>query len=282
MTGIFELDMAQDAKGNNLLVVDCLNLAFRYKHKRQRNFAADYVRTIESFAKSYKSETVILTADKGKSKYRTDIFPEYKGNRDEKYKDQSDEDKEEFRLFLADFEDALTLASIRWPLLRFQGVEADDIMAMICKLIPNLMPRIEHIWMLTTDRDMDQLINECTSRFCYYTRKEITIDNFFAKYDCTPEEYISLKVLQGDSGDNVPGIPQVGAKRGAGLIKQYGSALDIYDQLPLPGTYKYIQNVNAFGDQILINYQLMDLSFAAEAVGKENIEKIKEVLSEVG
>lgn len=275
--GIFELDMAQEPKGNNLLVVDSLNLAFRYKHKRQRDFSADYVRTVESFAKSYDCGTVIITADKGQSSYRKEIYPEYKGNRAEKFKDQSDEDRKAFKDFLADFEDTMTLLKMRFPTLRFQDVEADDIISIICMTATNY----DNIWILSTDRDMDQLINERVSRFCYYTRKEIRLDNFADKYDCTPEEYISHKVLKGDMGDNVPGIPLVGDKRAAILVKQYGSAFDIHDSLPLTGKAKYIQNINAFRDQILINYQLMDLGFSYDALGKENLQKIYEVLNEL-
>jgi hypothetical protein len=52
MKGIFELDEMQgfDDPCENLVLVDCLNLAFRYKHKGQTDFAADYLRTITSLA----------------------------------------------------------------------------------------------------------------------------------------------------------------------------------------------------------------------------------------
>lgn len=271
--GIFELEEALPPSGDNLLLVDSLNLCFRYKHKRQRNFAADFVRTVESFAKSYECAKILICADKGSSDYRKRIFPDYKGNRAEKYKDQSDDEKQEFKEFLEDFEEALELAQMRFPLLRFQGVEADDIIASICEDVS-----IRKIWIISTDRDFDQLVRDGVSRFCYYTRKEITVDTFEAKYDCTPEEYISMKVLTGDSGDNVPGIHLVGTKRAAGLIREYGTAFDLYDSIPIPGKGKVVQNINNFKDQLLINYELMDLSFCKEALGSDNVQKIQEVL----
>lgn len=275
MKGIFELETAKEPEGDGLLLVDALNLAFRYKHKRVRDFAADYVRTVESFAKSYSCGRVIICADKGQSSYRKEIYPEYKGNRAEKYKNQTEEEAKAFQEFLEDFEATMELIVHRFPLLRFQGVEADDIIASICQMTKNT-----RIWIISTDRDLDQLVNENVSRFCYYTRKEITIDTFEAKYDCTPEQYISKKVLQGDSGDNVPGIPLVGEKRAASLIRQYGSAFDLYDSLPLEGKAKYIQNINAFKDQLLVNYELMDLSFSQTAVGSDNLEVIKGLMNE--
>jgi 5'-3' exonuclease len=111
------------------------------------------------------------------------------------------------------------------------------------------------------------------SRFSYVTRKEHTLDTW--DYPVTPEQYISYKVLTGDSGDNIPGIPGVGPKRAAALIEQYGSAMDIYDACPLPGKQKFIQAVNENRDQILINYELMDLvSFCKEAIGHVNLQDI--------
>lgn len=261
MSKAFSAVQSGDQKG--VLLVDALNLSFRYKHKRQRNFAADYLRTIESIANSYGCGTIILCADKGSSSYRKEIYPEYKQNRKDKFKDQTEEEKQEFLEFLEDYEHALELASSSYPLLRFQGVEADDIISIIAQALRN-----KKVWIVSSDKDLDQLVTPTVSRFSYITRKEITAENFEDTYGCTPQEYISIKVLQGDAGDNVKGIEGIGPKRAASLIREYGSAMDIYDALPLSGKYKYIQALNESGDLILTNYQVMDLSFSREAVGE--------------
>jgi 5'-3' exonuclease len=260
---------------NTVLVVDALNLAFRYKHKRQRNFAADYLRTIDSLAGSYGCSKVIMCADKGKSAYRLSIDPEYKGNRDAKYKTQTEEEKEQFLEFLEDFEKALELVGTVHPVLRCQGIEADDLMAVLTQL---KKPETK-IWIISTDKDMDQLVSDTVSRWTYISAKvkEVTVDTFEEAHGCTPEEYISIKVLQGDSGDNVPGIPGIGPKRAQTLLKGYGSAFDIYDAMPLPGKLKYIQALNDSGDRIMLNYQLMDLEFSKEAVG-EYLPQVQELV----
>ena len=67
----------------NLLIVDGLNIAFRWKHPGVVDFKYDYARTVESLAKSYNAGTIIITADGGSS-YRKAIFPEDKANRKEK------------------------------------------------------------------------------------------------------------------------------------------------------------------------------------------------------
>ena len=57
-----------------LMIVDALNLAFRYKHSGTKDFAEDYLRTIESLAKSYRAQHVIIAADQGSSSYRKAIL----------------------------------------------------------------------------------------------------------------------------------------------------------------------------------------------------------------
>lgn len=267
MKGILELE-SEEVKvpeEENLMIVDCLNLSFRYKHRGQTDFASDYLRTINSLARSYGAKTVILAADWKSSAFRKNVFEDYKGNRKETYEKQSDEEKEKFLEFFEGYEKAIDLAKRSYPLLRFLNVEADDIAAYIVKHYKQVF---KHVWLISTDKDWDLLLDDNVSRFSYVTRKEYTLDNFYDEHGCdTPEEYISVKVLQGDSGDGVPGIPLVGEKRAYNLIRTYGSALDIYSSLPLEGSQKFIANINNSEDLIIRNYELMDLNtFCEEAI----------------
>ena len=167
-------------------------------------------------------------------------------------------------------------------MLRFTKTEADDIAAYIVKH-KRKWPKFDNIWLVSSDRDWDLMVaTGYASRFSYVTRKEYTIDNWHEHYDCKPDQYISLKCLTGDTGDNVPGIPGVGPKKAQTLIDQYGSALDVAANIPLPGKYVYIKNVNEFGaEKIMLNYQLMDLiEYCDEAIGKDNCKIIDKVLED--
>ena len=259
---------------DNILIVDSLNLAFRYKHQKQRNFAEDYLRTVQSLANSYNAGCVYITADLGSSTYRKSILPEYKQNRQDKYAQQTEQEAEDFANFMEDFEETLLLLEEHYPIFRYKGVEADDIAAYI-------VSKKQHnhiIWLVSSDKDWDLLISPTVSRFSYVTRKEITANNWFEHYDVEPKEFISLKCLTGDTGDNVPGVPGIGPKRGLSLIQTYGSALDVADAMPLEGKYKYIQSLNDFGvDNIMRNYELMDLvTYCEDAVGSDNVIDINE------
>jgi 5'-3' exonuclease len=261
-------------EGPSTLIVDALNLAFRWKHQGRTDFRYDFEKTVESLAESYRCKSIIIAADWGSSSYRKVIYPEYKQNRKEKFADQSEEDRIAFEEFFAEFEEALKVLEETHLVLRYQGVEADDIAGYLVKHKEKF--NLGNIWMVSSDRDWDLLIQENVSRFSYVTRKEVTLENWKTHYNVTPEEYISLKCLVGDKGDNVPGIPGIGPKRAEALIKQYGDALDIYNVLPIPSKYKFIQSLNESGDRLLYNYQLMDiLTYCEDAIGMKNIPDIE-------
>lgn len=264
---------------NTLLVVDALNLAFRYKHSGATDFAEDYLRTVDSLKKSYKASHVIIACDQGSSSYRKALSPEYKQNRKDKQETQTDAEKAAFELFFEDF--LATLAHIEanstYPVIKFQGVEADDIAAYIVSKKAEL--GVDNIWLISSDRDWDLLIQDGVNRFSYVTRKEITQDNWSTHYEFSQEDYISIKCLTGDSGDNVFGVPGIGPKRAVSLVTEYGSTYDIIASIPISGKYKYIQELNKCKDMLLLNYQLMDLvTYNREAIGTDNCTEIDNIL----
>lgn len=260
-----------------VLIVDALNLAFRWKHQGKTDFAADYIATVQSLAQSYNCEKIIIAADQGSSSYRKNILPDYKQNRKDKYAEQTEEEAEAFKKFFLEYEKTLVGLECNYPVLRYEGVEADDIAAHIVRYKKEY--NADNIWLISSDRDWDLLIQPNVSRFSYVTRKEITVDNWSEHYNVPIEEYISLKCLTGDKGDNVPGIPGIGPKRAETLLEEFGDAMSIYDATPLSSKYKYIQSLNENAEQILQNYELMDLmTYCDDAIGSDNIQDIKEKL----
>lgn len=265
----------------NLLVVDGLNLAFRYKHANKKKFAMEYLNTVTSFATSYGAKKVVVLSDGG-SNYREKIFPGYKGDRKELRLTQSKEDADKFQEFMDDWKIAFELCGTEFQIIRYNGVEADDIAAFIAT-DKSILSSFEHIWLISTDRDWDLLITDKVSKFSYVTRKEIRLGNWNNYYSYNPEDHISIKVLQGDKSDSIPGVVGIGEKRAAVLVREYGSAYDIYANLPIQDTKVFIQNLNKFDDQILLNYELMDLvEYCSEAVGtnlKDLQSKIQEIIN---
>lgn len=281
MGNIYELEMAQDVRGNNILIVDSLNLAFRYKHTKRRDFAQDYYRTVTSLAKSYGAGRIILACDWGKSSYRKEIYPEYKADREEKVAQQTDQEKQEFQDFFEDYEKAMDYCRDSFMILKYQGVEADDIAAFLTHYVYKDDP--EDIWLISSDKDWDLLLTDRVNRFSYVTRKEYTLENWSERYEFPHEMSLDIKVLVGGK-DNVTGIPQVGEKRAHTLLKTYEDAFTIYDSLPIPGKAVYIQNVNKYGEErILRNMELIDkITYCKEAIGLENTKDIEEIINDKG
>ena len=272
------MDMGGESPRERTIIIDALNLGFRWKHQGRTDFAEDYIATVQSLATSYNCGSIVIAADWGSSTFRKGILPEYKGNRKEKYDKQTPEEAQAFQDFMEEMERTLALMDKRWCVLRFKGVEADDIAAYIVQNREKYS--IDHIWLMSTDRDWDLLISPNVSRFSYINRKETTFENWSGTHNYSIEEYITIKCLMGDSGDNVPGIPQIGPKRAEGLVKEFGSAFDIYDAAPFSSKYKYMQSLNENVDRLLTNYELMDLlAYCAEAIGSENTVTIDNSLS---
>jgi len=247
------------------LIVDAMNLAFRWKHQKKTTFSLEYLRTVESLAQSYDCANILIVADNGVSAYRQNICEDYKANRKEKYKDQTEEEKLEMAKFFAEYDKTLETLSKKYLVLRRKHVEADDLAAFVVKHRKSF--KIDTIWLISSDKDWDLLIKEDVSRFSTVTRKETTILNWEEHFSFPIEEYISYKVLSGDKGDNITGIPGIGPVRATQLINTYGSAFNIYDNIPLEGAYKYIQSINENPNTILRNYELMDLlSYCEQAI----------------
>jgi len=265
---------------NSLMIVDSLNLGFRWMHSGATDFVEDYVNTVASLARSYKCSKVIIAGDMGSSSYRKALAPDYKANRKEKYETQTEAEAAKFAAFFAEMQRVLDgyVNEGSYPVLRFPNVEADDIAAYIVRK----RKKLNNIWLISSDRDWDLLIDQNVSRFSYVTRKEVRYDNWNEHYEFSMEDYISIKCLTGDAGDNVAGVPGVGPKRAISLVQEYGSTYDIIANMPISGKYKYISALNTFGaDNLMLNYKLMDLvSYCDEAIGEENCKTIENTLNQ--
>lgn len=265
---------------NTIMVVDALNLGFRWKHSGAKEFVEDYIQTVDSLKRSYKADKVIITCDMGKSSYRMNIFPDYKANRKAVYEAQTEKERLAFEAFLKEFNRTIdTLKEYGdYPVLRFQNVEADDLAAYIVQKYKKNYT----IWLMSSDKDWDLLIDSNVSRFSYVTRKEITKDNWNEHYNYSTDDHISIKCITGDSGDNVPGVKGIGPKKAQSLIEEFGSAYDVIASLPITSRYKHIINLNEFGaDNIIRNYKLMDLvTYCEEAIGETNCKEIDQILKE--
>src|SRR5210317_1014299 len=258
---------------NNLLIIDANNLSYRWLQRpNYGSFSADFIRTIQSLSKSYEAARTIVCFDFGKSYYRMNMHEEYKGTR----KKPQDEDEikkyEEFFAVLNSLPDDLDE-----EVLKFRGVEADDILAWITQ---NVSDRYDHTWVVSSDRDLYQLVDENISIFNIFGRKEVTLQTMQEDFEVTPSEYMLSRIIEGDKSDNILGIEGIGPKRAQALAREYKNLDNLLEALPIKGRSKYIQNLNAGRDQLIRNEKLINLkkycvdAICAGKLGEEPIARL--------
>jgi len=121
------------------------------------------------------------------------------------------------------------LAAVRamgLPLLQIEGVEADDVIGTLCKRGADAGLRV---LVSTGDKDMAQLVNEHVTLVNTMSDSVLDRNGVKEKFDVFPEQIIDYLALVGDTSDNIPGVPKVGAKTAAKWLNQYGSAESIIE-----------------------------------------------------
>ena len=244
--------VAPSYKGyENLLLIDGNNLAYRWLQRINYNdFASDYKRTVQSLTKSYEAIRTIVCFDFGKSYYRMDMYDEYKQNRKKPKEEEEAKKYEDFFAVLNNLPEELE------ETLKFRGIEADDILAF---LVDKLSINYEHTWVISSDKDLYQLIDNNVSIYNIFGRKEITKDILQETFDVTPDEYLLSRIIEGDKSDNIQGVEGIGPKRAQGLAKEYKTFEALIKALPIKGRAKYIHNLNMSKNILYRNEKLINL-----------------------
>ncbi len=118
--------------------------------------------------------------------------------------------------------------------LELEGFEADDIIGSISLCAEE---RGMETVIVTGDRDSLQLASEKTRIKMPITRggrtetEEYDSQKVLEKYGVTPEQFIDVKGLMGDTSDNIPGVPGIGEKTALDLIIKFKSIQNIYENL---------------------------------------------------
>ena len=154
--------------------------------------------------------------------FRVEIFKEYKANRQRQ--------PEDIQVAIPYIKKLIQYFNI--PILEKDGFEADDVIGTATSLLSS--KKDIEIYMMTPDKDFAQLV---TSNVFLYKpafmgrgvdilgEKEV-INKFKIK---RVDQVIDFLGLQGDSADNIPGIPGVGPKTAQTLLSKYDTVEGIID-----------------------------------------------------
>jgi 5'-3' exonuclease len=151
--------------------------------------------SVLSVARKYKSDQVYITWDerRGETNHRKDINTEYKGNRDGSPDPYRNND------LIKELLSNLGVISL-FPL----NLEADDIIAYICKNLPGQKT------VVSVDRDFLQLINKDVCVFDPIRKVEFNTENFEELTGYDQKDWYIAKCLKGDKSDNIIGVKGFG------------------------------------------------------------------------
>ena len=212
--------------GKRLFLLDAYALIFRgyyafIKNPRINSKGMDtsaimgFTNSLLDVIKREKPDYLAVCFDKGGSHTRTELFNEYKANREET--------PEPISLAIPYIEKLLNAMHI--PIVVKEGYEADDIIGTLAKQAEK---NGYQVFMVTPDKDFAQLVSD--NIFMYRPARmgngiEIWgIPEVLEKFEIeSPIQVIDYLGMMGDAVDNIPGIPGVGDKTAKKFLKTYGS-----------------------------------------------------------
>ena len=149
---------------------------------------------------------IAVIFDTSSKSFRNDFYPEYKAHRPEPPADM----RPQFGLIRQ------ATRAFNLPSIEMVNYEADDLIATYAR---QAVAAGATVRIITSDKDMMQLIQPGVEIFDPGKDKVIGNAEVLEKFGVTPDKVIDVQSLAGDSVDNVPGVPGIGVKTGAELIK---------------------------------------------------------------
>jgi DNA polymerase-1 len=148
--------------------------------------------------------------------------------------------------------------ALRIPVYEMPGYEADDVIGTITRQVETNEDLETTI--VTVDLDMLQLVGPRTRLMTTRSGVENTVMYDVARIDerfgLRPDQMIDYKALKGDPTDNIPGVPGVGEKTAAKLIRDYESLDNLYARLDEVTPEKLREKLGEHRDQVLQGREL--------------------------
>lgn len=178
--------------------------------------------------------------------FRHEMFSEYKGTR----KGMPDELRSQVPI-MKELLKVMNVTVVECP-----GFEADDVIGTLARKGEEAGMEVS---VLSGDRDLLQLATERVLIKIPKTKAgQTTVENYYAKnveelYGVTPQEFIDMKGLMGDTSDNIPGVPGIGEKTAAKIISTYHTIENAYLNIDDIKPNKAKENLSEFYEQAIMS-----------------------------
>lgn len=262
-----------------LLLIDQMGCFFHLLHHRSQHKAWDFICDLKRIVVDYKIDRVVMCGEAGKSKYRLNIFPEYKLKRAEARAKQKPEDIKRYEDFLSedvpDLEMLCKMLDI--PIVKAPKVEGDDLLAYFTK---HLDLNEWNIVLMTPDADMLQCIKPGVVVGSYGKDLRASLDSrvpakvwlntqqFTEMYEMPPARWSQVKALGGCKSDAIPSPPGIGETFAIRLLQKYESLENIQknlDSLEVDRLGKNAkESLRQNYDMVWRNLKLTELNYDAE------------------
>jgi len=171
---------------------------------------------LNKFVREAPAEHIAVVFDASGKTFRDEMYADYKANRPPM--------PDDLRAQVQPLIDAVRAMGL--PLLQVEGVEADDVIGTLCR---RGAEQGMNVLVSTVDKDMAQLVDDHVTLVNTMSGQVLDREGVKQKFDVYPEQIVDYLALVGDSSDNIPGVPKVGAKTAAKWLNQYASADAIVD-----------------------------------------------------
>lgn len=169
-----------------------------------------------------KPDSIAVTFDVSRQTYRTEMYSEYKANRES----MPDTLRSQIQLIVEG------LQALNIPILTKEGYEADDVIGTIAT---KAKQKQHKTYILTGDRDSFQLVDrEGFIKVIMPSKGELVEFDWYKVYDkmgVYPYQIIDYKALSGDTSDNIPGIKGIGDKTACKLLSRFDKLDQIYEHI---------------------------------------------------
>jgi DNA polymerase-1 len=155
------------------------------------------------------ADHIAVIFDAAHKNFRNEIYSDYKAHRPE----PPSELVPQFGLIRA------ATRAFNMPVVEMPGYEADDLIATYARLAKAAGADVT---IVSSDKDLMQLVNDRVKMFDPIKNRPIGEAEVAEKFGVGPDKVVEVQALAGDSIDNVPGVPGIGVKTAAELIKTYG------------------------------------------------------------
>lgn len=150
--------------------------------------------------------------------------------------------------------------------------EADDLIGTLATLHRSSeLP----IVILSADKDLTQLIREGDLWWTFFADKKLDYHGIIKKFGVKPEQIADQLALAGDKVDNIPGIPHIGVKTAANLLRKFGTLENLRQNLTEVGRMKF-RYAGRVQQSLIENESILDISSRLTRINCE-VEAMREV-----